>query len=119
MELRKTAGPAGTVTFTITVPAASAQAVETILSGVAGLCGASHAPAAQPSGEEEVRELPGVLLKRLRTEAGMTQGELAQVAGTTQIRVSGFESGVRRIPRETAEVFAAVFEVDPAVFDPA
>ncbi len=67
--------------------------------------------------DNAARELPGKLLKRLRTECRMTQKEAAAIAGTTQTRISDFECGVRTIPHEIAVIFARRFGVEPGDFE--
>jgi uncharacterized protein len=62
-----------------------------------------------------VPELPsaGVLLRRARKEAGMSQEELARRAGVTQSVISAYESGRRQpaIPALAALVDAAGYEL--------
>jgi uncharacterized protein len=55
----------------------------------------------------------GALLRRARTEAGMTQAELAARAGVTQSVISAYEAGHRQpaLPTLAAIIEAAGFEL--------
>lgn len=51
-------------------------------------------------------------LKSLRTEAGLTQGELAKKAGITTSTISMYEQGNRKPSLEALEALADFFNVD-------
>ena len=107
----------GRTEFRIAVGESDADAWETALSALVGLANGSRPPLRKASPEDNAaRELPGKLLKRLRTECRMTQKEAAAIAGTTQTRISDFECGVRTIPHEIAVIFARRFGVEPGDF---
>ena len=101
----------GRTEFRIAVGESDADAWETALSALVGLANGSSPE------DNAARELPGKLLKRLRTECRMTQKEAAAIAGTTQTRISDFECGVRTIPHEIAVIFARRFGVEPGDFE--
>lgn len=108
----------GRTEFRISVDGSEADAWETVLSAVIGLAnGAKPNPKVASQKDNASRELPGKLLKRLRTECRMTQKEAAAIAGTTQTRISDFECGVRAIPHEAAIAFARRFGVRPDDFE--
>lgn len=74
-------------------------------------------------GEEDSTELgmsgeiiPGSALKRLRLQKKMTQRALAEALGTTQVRVSDMEQGIRPIPVDLAQKFAKLFGVPIELF---
>lgn len=57
-------------------------------------------------------------LRGYRLRAGLTQAELARIAGTTQAHVSEYENGTRRLGTMPAERFlrmARALDVDPWV----
>ena len=56
-------------------------------------------------------EPPGVVLKSLRRDAGLTQTELAKLANTTQSRISDMESGTRPFTTDAAKRLAQYFQV--------
>lgn len=72
--------------------------------GAPGRMGVSK-PAASQGG----RLSPGVLLKQLRRERGLTQKAVADIAQTTQSRISDYESGVRVMPPAVAQAIARFF----------
>ena len=110
--------PGGVVSFQVTVPRYAAQAFEETLRSLAALadCRPPLTDSTSLWAKPSVRELPGKLLKRLRTEAGMTQKQAAEAFGTTQSRISDFEMGVRTIPPEVAERMARRFGVRASDF---
>jgi transcriptional regulator with XRE-family HTH domain len=56
----------------------------------------------------------GALLRQFRTEAGLTQAELAERAGLSDDTVSTLERGARRRPhRDTARLLADALELTP------
>lgn len=105
----------GGAEFRVRVPAESADAFASLLAAAARLAesGAEGAAALSPV---RPRELPGVLLRRLRLECRMTQREAAAIAGTSQARISDMESGVKPITLEAAQAFGRRFGVPPAAF---
>lgn len=110
--------PGGGVSFQVTVPRYAADAFEESLKSLAALvdCRPPLTDSASLWAKPAGRELPGKLLKRLRTEAGMTQRQAAEAFGTTQSRISDFEMGVRTIPLEVAERMARRFGVRASDF---
>ena len=54
---------------------------------------------------------PGAFLRQLRRERGLTQRALADVAQTSQSRISDYESGVRPIPANVAQAISRFFGV--------
>lgn len=103
-RLYRTESVAGDVSFTLRVPASKADAVEAHLASLLAVMGL---------GTEEVRrpDPPGVVLKRLRLEAGLSQKALADWVGTHQSRISDWESGSRAMPEEAAGILAERFGV--------
>ncbi len=74
-------------------------------------------------GEDDSTELemngetiPGPELKRLRLQKKMTQRKLAEALGTTQVRVSEMEQGIRQISPELARKCAELFGVSAKKF---
>ena len=53
------------------------------------------------------------------TGSGVTGSYVALIAGTTQARISDWESGLREIPPEAALALAAYFNVAASIFRPA
>jgi uncharacterized protein len=62
---------------------------------------------------DRARGAAGALLRRIRTEAGMSQAELATRAGVTQSVISAYESGHRQpsVPALSRLVAAAGYEL--------
>jgi transcriptional regulator with XRE-family HTH domain len=57
--------------------------------------------------------LNGARVKRLRKERSLSQGELAQLAGTTQATISEIERNLRRVQYRTTRSLAAALGVKP------
>jgi len=55
----------------------------------------------------------GNLLEAARLKAGLSQKQLAEVAGVRQTMVSEFENGRRRLTNKMAERFAEVLKIKP------
>jgi transcriptional regulator with XRE-family HTH domain len=63
------------------------------------------------------RKKAGEWLKKLRTDAGITQLAIAQACGYEYVTfISQIEAGKGRIPPEKYEAFAKVYNVDPTWF---
>ncbi len=58
---------------------------------------------------------PGEMLRTVRELQGMSQGELAAIAGMSQSNISALETNARQIGRERALVLAKALKVHPAV----
>jgi transcriptional regulator with XRE-family HTH domain len=58
---------------------------------------------------------PHEMLRTLRELQGLSQNELAVLAGMSQSNISALESGARKIGRERAIALARVLKVHPAV----
>ena len=58
---------------------------------------------------------PAQMLKELRELQGLSQAELAKLAGMTQSNISALENGARNIGRERALALAKALKVHPAV----
>ncbi|EHY32112.1 MAG: helix-turn-helix transcriptional regulator [Sutterella parvirubra] len=100
--------PDGGVLFTLKLPPLEAQRadlVEAHLQALVALLESAPAKGAVPE------EPPGITLKMLRKDAGLTQVELARLAGTTQSRISDMESGVRPFTAEAAKKLSEYFGV--------
>lgn len=100
--------PDGGTLFTLKLPpleAPRADLVEAHLEALVALLESAPPKGATPE------DPPGVILKTLRKEAGLTQVELARLAGTTQSRISDMESGVRPFTQEAAKRLAEYFGV--------
>ena len=111
VRLERIDQPDGEVALVLIVPASRADAWETVLGAMTGLAESVRPAAAAPEAADGLREAPGRLLRRLRTEHCMTQKAVARLANVTQSRISDFESGVRAIPPEAARAFAECFGV--------
>jgi transcriptional regulator with XRE-family HTH domain len=69
-------------------------------------------------------ERASVLIRRARHAAGLTQGQLAALAGTSQSAIAAYESGAReptlpvmdRMIRASGHVLSVTIEPDPRVF---
>ena len=59
---------------------------------------------------------PGTILRGFRTREGLTQKELAQLAGLKPHHVSEMETGKRPIGKEIAERLAGALNTDRRVF---
>src|SRR5215203_1244030 len=57
--------------------------------------------------------LNGACVKSLRKERSLSQGELAQLAGTTQATISEIERNLRRVQYRTTRSLAAALGVKP------
>lgn len=100
--------PDGGVTLTLRLgPAdlARADLIEAHLATLVEILRSSPAKTASPE------DPPGLILKMFRREAGLTQTELARLAGTTQSRISDMESGARAFTPDAAKKLAAYFKV--------
>mgnify|MGYP001783504971 CR=1 FL=1 len=106
----------GFVVFTIRASKGEADALERILEGAGMLLDFAARDAVERASLEE---RPGAALRRLRTRLKLTQREVALIAGTTQARISDWESGLREIPPEAALALAAYFNVAASIFRPA
>lgn len=71
--------------------------------------GAYSSPAPPDNGAAGLT--PGAFLRQLRRERGLTQRALADVAQTSQSRISDYESGVRPIPANVAQAISRFFGV--------
>jgi DNA-binding XRE family transcriptional regulator len=60
--------------------------------------------------------MPGRILRGFRLRDELTQQELADKLGTTQVRVSELESGKRPISRRMAQKLGIVFEIPYKAF---
>ena len=59
----------------------------------------------------------GMTIKKLRTERGMTQGELGELLGVQKAAVQKWESGqVQNLKHATIKRLCEVFEKNPTVF---
>lgn len=66
----------------------------------------------------------GAVLRQARSEAGLTQSQLAELAGTSQSAVAAYEAGARepslpvleRMVRATGHVLSVALEHDPGLF---
>ena len=66
----------------------------------------------------------GHLLRRARSEAGLTQSQLAELAGTSQSAIAAYEAGAReptlpvleRMIRASGHLLAVTVERDPSLF---
>ncbi|EJW99060.1 protein containing Helix-turn-helix type 3 domain protein [gut metagenome] len=96
-------------TFKLTVTQAQATAVRRHLESLLDIINMNK--------EESERfdfvgySLPGPKLKRLRLQKNITQKALAEALGTTQVRVSDMEQGIRPITPELAQKCAELFGV--------
>lgn len=103
----------GETIFRLSVPDERAEAVARHLESLLELMSLDSEPALR----EDLPDMPpGMLLKRLRTERGMTQKALALLVGSTQSRVSDMEQGVRPIPPEAAVTLGRTFGVPAGRF---
>ena len=59
---------------------------------------------------------PGLILKGFRLRDEMTQGELANLLGIPQSRVSALETGKRQISKEMAKRLGDIFEIPYKAF---
>lgn len=59
---------------------------------------------------------PGVILKSLRRTRGLTQKAVAEIAQTSQSRISDYEAGVRPMPPAVAQAIARFFDVPISEF---
>lgn len=104
------------VCFTLTIPRERAEAVRRHLASLLDVMGLDEAAAAPEAAMVRPDEAPGVCLKRLRLEHGLTQKQLAAHLKVNQARVSDYEQGVRAIPFESAGVLAGLFNVSARFF---
>lgn len=59
----------------------------------------------------------GEIIKKLRTEIGMTQTELAEKIGTSKQNIYKYENGIiTNIPSDRLQALSDVFGVSPAIF---
>jgi transcriptional regulator with XRE-family HTH domain len=66
---------------------------------------------------KDARKDAGNWLKKLRTDAGITQLDLARACGYEYVSfMSQIEAGKGRIPPEKYETFAKAYKVDPKWF---
>lgn len=71
----------------------------------------------RPSSTKSQRKLVGAWLKRLRTEAGLTQLELADRLGVKHCGfISQVENGFSRVPHDKIEAWARSLGVHPSHF---
>lgn len=61
-----------------------------------------------------LRNVFGLNLQRLRRDRGLSQEQLAHLAGCARAYLSGAEAGRRNATLDTVEALARVLEVDPA-----
>lgn len=59
--------------------------------------------------------LPHEMLRTLRELQGLSQNDLADLAGMSQSNISALETGTRNIGRERAITLARVLKVHPSV----
>ena len=65
---------------------------------------------------KNVREVAGAELKRMRTERGVSQRELAARAGIEQCTVSKIENGSRALTVQEAARLCYLLDEDPSVY---
>lgn len=65
--------------------------------------------------EDPIAMTPGEMLATLRNLQGLTQSQLAHLAGMTQANISSLESGRQQIGRDRAITLAKALRVHPAV----
>lgn len=65
--------------------------------------------------KDPVTMSPGKMLATLRGLQGLTQTDLAKLAGMTQANISSMESGRQQIGRDRALALAEALKVHPAV----
>lgn len=63
-------------------------------------------------------QTPGELLRSLRVQRGLSQGEVAGLVGVTQSRYNNWEREYRRVPEKDMPTLAAVLGVDAATLQP-
>ena len=103
----------GETIFRLSVPDDRADALARHLESLLELMALDASPVVR----NDLPEMPpGMLLKHLRTEKGMTQKALAALIGATQSRVSDMEQGVRPIPPEAAVTLGRTFGVPTGRF---
>lgn len=64
---------------------------------------------------DRVEMTPGEMLATIRNLQGLTQTQLAKMAGMTQANISNMEAGRQKIGRERSLVLAKALKVHPAV----
>jgi len=58
--------------------------------------------------------LPGEVVRGARTEAGISQEEMAEITGIQRTNISAIENGRINMTSHYAEIFAAVLKMHPA-----
>ena len=61
---------------------------------------------------------PGTLLTGFRPKHGLTQNELAEKSGVSQVMISDYETGKRKLSQKAALKFAAALNEAPEKFFP-
>ena len=61
---------------------------------------------------------PGTLLTGFRLKHGLTQNELAEKSGVSQVMISDYETGKRKLSQKAALKFAAALNEAPEKFFP-
>ena len=104
----------GETVFKLRVPQERAEVLRRHLTSLLELM-ALDAPKVEA--REEIPDMPpGMLLKRMRTDRGMTQRAVAALIGVNQSRVSDMEQGVRPIPAEAAVTLGKTFGIPAGRF---
>lgn len=86
-----------------------------IIQRLADVCGVSLAEFTAMMSENSARPLEAESsLTRLRVERGLTQGQLAELIGTSQPQIQRLEKGLRPLEAHWAEKLAPVLDVTPA-----
>lgn len=116
IQLRESEMDDQTTVFSLAVPKRRASQYRAYLEALVKLIDAYEDNGVTLENSAATRELPGNLLKRLRTEWGLSQKAMAQVVGVSQGRISDYEQGVREIPVDVAEKLAQHFHVQRGSF---
>ena len=61
---------------------------------------------------------PGSLLKGFRLKHGLTQSDLSKITGISQVMISDYETGKRKLTMKAATKFAAALNETPEKFFP-